>query len=303
MTTSPSSPVRLQGVLGDELLGVYAGGSFALGAYEPGRSDIDVTAVVAGAARARDEAGDRRARSATRRCRAPPAASSSSSTRSPPRARAAAAPGFELNLNTGAAMASGSTSSPARSRASGSRSTARSCAQHGLPLTRAAGRGAVRADPARQRCSRCSPESIRWHRDSDVPLGADVVLNTCRRCASRPRGRGRPSARRARGPRTIPPCARRSRASRSTATRSPRCLRRCGSAALSASRSGHGVASGRMAKRNPASKTKSGNPAIPPALATSSPRAARRRNSTRAAATPPKGGGQTPAPDPSPAAR
>ena len=39
---------RLRDVLGDELLGVYAGGSYALGAYEPGRSDIDVTAVAAG---------------------------------------------------------------------------------------------------------------------------------------------------------------------------------------------------------------------------------------------------------------
>jgi hypothetical protein len=31
---------RLRDVLGDELLGVYAGGSYALGAYEPGRSEV-----------------------------------------------------------------------------------------------------------------------------------------------------------------------------------------------------------------------------------------------------------------------
>lgn len=36
---------RLQALLGDELVGVYAGGSYALGAYEPGRSDLDVAAV------------------------------------------------------------------------------------------------------------------------------------------------------------------------------------------------------------------------------------------------------------------
>jgi nucleotidyltransferase-like protein len=37
---------RLRALLGQALLGVYAGGSFALGGYEPGRSDLDVAAVV-----------------------------------------------------------------------------------------------------------------------------------------------------------------------------------------------------------------------------------------------------------------
>jgi predicted nucleotidyltransferase len=37
---------RLQRVLGDGLVGVYVGGSFALGGYVPGRSDLDVAAVV-----------------------------------------------------------------------------------------------------------------------------------------------------------------------------------------------------------------------------------------------------------------
>ena len=32
--------------LGSELVGVYAGGSFALGGYEPGRSDLDVAVVI-----------------------------------------------------------------------------------------------------------------------------------------------------------------------------------------------------------------------------------------------------------------
>jgi hypothetical protein len=36
---------RLRAVLGSELVGVYAGGSYALGGYEPGRSDLDVAAV------------------------------------------------------------------------------------------------------------------------------------------------------------------------------------------------------------------------------------------------------------------
>jgi hypothetical protein len=37
---------RLQELLGPELVGVYAGGSWALGGYEPGRSDLDVAVVV-----------------------------------------------------------------------------------------------------------------------------------------------------------------------------------------------------------------------------------------------------------------
>lgn len=37
---------RLRAVLGDELVGAYVIGSLALGGYEPGRSDVDVAAVV-----------------------------------------------------------------------------------------------------------------------------------------------------------------------------------------------------------------------------------------------------------------
>jgi hypothetical protein len=37
---------RLRGILGEDLVGVYAGGSWALGGYEEGRSDLDVSAVV-----------------------------------------------------------------------------------------------------------------------------------------------------------------------------------------------------------------------------------------------------------------
>jgi hypothetical protein len=37
---------RLQAVLGNELVGVYAGGSYALAGYEAGRSDLDVAAVI-----------------------------------------------------------------------------------------------------------------------------------------------------------------------------------------------------------------------------------------------------------------
>lgn len=37
---------RLSAILGEDLVGVYAGGSYSLGGYEAGRSDLDVAAVV-----------------------------------------------------------------------------------------------------------------------------------------------------------------------------------------------------------------------------------------------------------------
>ena len=39
---------RLRTLLEEELVGVYAGGSYALGDYDRGRSDLDVAAVVKG---------------------------------------------------------------------------------------------------------------------------------------------------------------------------------------------------------------------------------------------------------------
>jgi len=37
---------KLQGILGESLVGVYAGGSWALGGYEPPDSDLDVAVVI-----------------------------------------------------------------------------------------------------------------------------------------------------------------------------------------------------------------------------------------------------------------
>ena len=71
---------------------------------------------------------------ATRRSPAPRAGSSSSSTRSPPRAPAAASRASSSTSTPAPTWASASTRSRARSRASGSRSTARSCATHGVAL-------------------------------------------------------------------------------------------------------------------------------------------------------------------------
>src|SRR3954447_3224460 len=92
---------RLHDVLGDELLGVYAGGSYALGAYEHGRSDVDVTAVtrkpLAPAAKQRIV---ERVRHEALLC---PARGLELVVYPWATARAGGGePGFELNLNTGA---------------------------------------------------------------------------------------------------------------------------------------------------------------------------------------------------------
>jgi len=95
---------RLQSVLGAELVGVYAGGSFALGDYERPRSDLDVSAVTRGATD-RGKAGEvvEALRHEALPCPARglelvfyPLATARSGT---------VEPGFDLNLNTGRGMA------------------------------------------------------------------------------------------------------------------------------------------------------------------------------------------------------
>jgi hypothetical protein len=169
---------RLGNVLGDALLGVYAGGSYALGAYEPGRSDIDVTVVVADAlAPATKQAIVERLRHEALPC---PARGLELVVYPLATARAGGGePGFELNLNTGAEMGFRADVAPgdiegfwfaidrAILRAHGVALYGPPPAELFAPVPRAA------LLPLLQ-------ESIRWHRDSDVPLGSDTVLNTCR---------------------------------------------------------------------------------------------------------------------------
>jgi hypothetical protein len=94
---------RLVALLGDELLGIYAGGSLALGAYEHGRSDLDVAAVSAGALpveRKRELVAELRHEALPCPARGlelvvyPAATTLGGGTE----------PGYELDLNTGAAM-------------------------------------------------------------------------------------------------------------------------------------------------------------------------------------------------------
>ena len=85
--TSPASPCCLQDLFGAELVGVYVGGSYALGDYRRGRSDLDLAAVVRSrlSARLRKPAVERLLPEALG---ARPGASSWSSTGWRPRARA-----------------------------------------------------------------------------------------------------------------------------------------------------------------------------------------------------------------------
>ena len=146
--TSRSSPADCSSVLGDELLGVYAGGSYALGAYEPGRSDIDVTAVAAAPlSPATKHAIVERLRHEALPCPArglelvvyPLATARSGGGEA----------GFELNLNTGATMGFRVDEAPGDIEGfwfAIDRSILRA---HGVAAGRPAARGPVRPDPAR----------------------------------------------------------------------------------------------------------------------------------------------------------
>ena len=169
---------RLGDVLGDDLLGVYAGGSYALGAYEPGRSDIDVTVVAVGALtpavkqsiveRLRHEVLPSPARGLE--LVVYPLATASSG---------GGEPGFELNLNTGAEMGFRADEEPGDIEGFWFAIDRSILREHGIPLS-----GPPPADLfapiPRSTLLPLLQESIRWHRDSDVPLGSDTVLNTAR---------------------------------------------------------------------------------------------------------------------------
>jgi len=169
--------LRLRAVLGSDLVGVYVGGSYALGAYEPGRSDVDIAGVVR--SRARRESKD-----------AIVDAIRHESLRCPARGlefvlyrlaivkRPSTAAGFELNLNTGAGMAF-----RAEFAANGNeahwfpidRSVLRECgiALFGPPATN------VFAPLPQRLLVPVVLESIRWH-SLGPARGDDAVLNACR---------------------------------------------------------------------------------------------------------------------------
>jgi hypothetical protein len=165
-------------VLGDELVAVYAAGSYALGAYEHGRSDIDVTAVVA------EPLGEatKRALVDGLRHEALPCPARGLELVVYPLATALSGggePGFELNLNTGARMDFRADFEPGDIEGfwfAIDRSIVREhgIAIHGPPADE------LIAEIPRASLLPLLAESVRWHRDSATPTASDVILNAAR---------------------------------------------------------------------------------------------------------------------------
>jgi hypothetical protein len=153
---------RMQEILGGELVAVYAGGSYALGAYEHGRSDIDVTVVVAGAL----PDGVKQRLVEALRHEALPCPATGLELVIYPRAIVecpTAAPGFELNLNTGEDYRFRADFEPGEIEDfwfAIDRSIVR---QHGKPLQGPPAADLI-AEIPRELLAPHLAESIRWHR-------------------------------------------------------------------------------------------------------------------------------------------
>jgi hypothetical protein len=169
-------------VLGDELVGVYAGGSLALDGYRRGRSDIDVAVVVRAGL---DEVTKRALVQGLRHESLPCPARGLELVvyRAEVAASGRPDPGFEVELNTGAGMEFRATLDPAdRPAADGSFWYAidRSIlADHGRSVDGPPA-GTVFVSPAEWDLAELLVASLRWHLDSPAAATDDAVLNACR---------------------------------------------------------------------------------------------------------------------------
>jgi Domain of unknown function (DUF4111) len=170
---------RLGDALGGELVGVYAGGSYALGAYEHGRSDVDVTAVAGGPlpAEARRAIVDR-VRQEALPC---PARGLELVVYPVSTARGGGGePGFELNLNTGAHMPFRVDEAPGDIEGFWFAIDRAILREHGIPLL-GPPPAELFAPIPRATLLRLLGESVRWHRgEAAQPTASDAVLNTAR---------------------------------------------------------------------------------------------------------------------------
>jgi hypothetical protein len=173
---------RCVDLLGPALVGVYAGGSLALDGYRAGRSDIDVAVVVRTALPADIKS---RLVAALRHESLPCPARGLELVvyRAEVAAAGDAAPGFEVELNTGARMAFRATFDPAdRPAADGS-------FWYAIDRGILAGNGVAIVGPPAAQVFGSPPDdvlagllvsSLDWHLASPVPLADDAVLNACR---------------------------------------------------------------------------------------------------------------------------
>jgi Domain of unknown function (DUF4111) len=168
---------RLRAVVGARLVGVYAGGSVALGGYESGRSDVDVAAVADGPV----TTGEKEALVARLRHEALPCPARGlelvlyglEAARS-----GTAAPGFELNLNTGARMQHRVDLAPVDGETHWFAIDRSILAEHGVAIVGPPA-DVVFAPVPRAALLPLVAESLAWHEQGDG-RGDDAVLNACR---------------------------------------------------------------------------------------------------------------------------
>jgi hypothetical protein len=178
---------RLRGLLEDELLGVYASGSFALGGFDHYLSDVDVAAVGATPV---DQTTKQAIVEALRHESLPcPARGLEFVLYPEPVLRTTTTdPGFDLNLNSGARMRFRVDYEPSEER-------------HWFAIDRsiaAAHAKTLYGPPARELFAPIPPglllegvaESVRWHRGAQA-AGSDAVLNACRALRFGPKASGR----------------------------------------------------------------------------------------------------------------
>jgi predicted nucleotidyltransferase len=169
---------RLDALLGPDLVGVYAGGSLALGGYAPGRSDIDMAVVSRRLlARARKEEIVAALRHEALPCpaRGLELVLYPESVVRVPTDEA----GFELDLNTGARMPFHVAFDPSEASRHWYVIDRAILSEHGKRLAGPPAQELFARIP-RQTILPILVESIRWHEPPGAARDDDAVLNACR---------------------------------------------------------------------------------------------------------------------------
>jgi hypothetical protein len=168
---------RTKGVLGGRLVGVYAGGSLALGDYQPDRSDVDVAVVVEG--KIRRDTKDALVAELRHESLPCPARGLELVVYSSEAAKANTADAdFELNLNTGAGMPFREDLEPDPVEAHWFALDRAILRAHGLTLLGPPAKDVFGAIPRPQLLA-VAAQAMRWHELGDARTD-DAVLNACR---------------------------------------------------------------------------------------------------------------------------